>query len=92
MSSSSFMLENSQPLSAKNQCEGNLSDINQESVKAWIIVSTLLFVMSFPTMNLENALIIHSTYLLPNTLGSRVTTSLKDVTLGNETIGRATER
>ena len=91
MSSSSLIFENYLPLSAKKPYEGKLSDIHLKSVRTWIIVSAFLFEMIFPTMNLENKLIIHSMDLVPNSLRSRVTPSFKDVAQGSETLGLATE-
>merc|ERR1712237_161739 len=78
VSSSNLMFENSPPLSAKNPYEGNPTLIHQESIIACIIVSAFLLLRSFPTINLEKLSIIQSTYLLPNSFRSIVTTSLNE--------------
>ena len=87
---SSLLLANSPPLSAKNPCHGNPTHIHHQFVSAVMIVSAFLFIMSFPCMHRVNESIIHRMYLDPNSLRSKVTTSLKTRDLGNITWGLAT--
>ena len=89
INSSNLMLANSPLLLAKNPWEGNPSFIHQESVSAIIVVSAFLVDFSMPWMNRVKESIIQRMYLQPSSLGSSVTTSLRDHDFGNINFGPA---
>ena len=76
-------------LLAKNPCEGNPSFIHQESVSAIIVVSAFLVDFSMRWMDRVKESIIQRMYLQPSSLGSSVTTSLRDHDFGNINFGLA---